>query len=590
MTHRSLPESDQLLAINQAINSCPTYVESLAAWAGTLSGAEHDDAIKETVGVILQMEEVDFAQYQTKLAKSLKIQLSELKRIVKAQRDDSKKKDQEGEDVEFILSGYINGWVVEYAYDPESKTAILCWRDPNGSIGSGDRLIIDGKKYLPMPPSAAIIGGNVLMPSHLGGHKGTKELSAIIESFIRSSYLLDNPIDGKFMSYYVMLSWIYDAFEAVPYLRATGEPGSGKSELMRRVGLVCYRFIAANGASSTSSLFRMIEKYQGTVFLSEMDLKNSDSSADQIKLINLGSMKGNPIIRCEEVIVDGHKEIQEKMFQTYCPKLIDMQREFYDPAVKTRCITFKLQPKETYELVRAGISLQMTADMKNRARAIRNLLLRWRLEHWQPSIEIKPDYYELDVSARLNQVTGALMMIAEDDPELQKEIRQYLREYNREIIQEKSMTIAARAVEALWTIYKNPHYHTDMMVKDPDGREKVLVGNVTKITNLIIHDMNMDDDGSEEEDSGKKKKKDELSPQKMGHRLREDLQLKMSDRTNKGFYVFWDTDHMVALAKRYGIDPEELVETSKKLEAKKPAAAEPEEASQPEILDVETEE
>jgi hypothetical protein len=572
MTHKAMELSEQLMAINQAISNSPTFIEEMAKWAGKQRGADQDDALKEVIALILKMDDLSQSQYLSKIAKSLGMGMGDLKRMVRAAKESAKKKDSEGEEIEFILSGYINGWFVEYTYDPETQKGGLAWRDPNGVIGSGERVVIDGKKYVAMPPSAAITSGGILFPSALGNLRSTKEISAIVETFIRSSYLLDNPVDAKIMAYYVLLTWIYDSFEAVPYLRATGEPGSGKSELMRRIGLVCYRFISANGASSTSSLFRMIEKYQGTVFLGEMDLRQSDASTDVIKLINLGAMKNNPIIRCEEIIVDGKKEITEKMFQTFCPKLIDMQREFYDPAVKTRCLTFKLQPKETYELKNANIPLNITAEMKGRALAIRNLLLRWRLEHWKPSIEINPAFYELDISARLNQVTGALMMIAEDDPELQTEMRHFLREYNREIVQERSMTIPARTVEALWTIYKNPHFHESMMVSDPDGREKMLVGNVTKIANLIIKEMNMEDDG-EDEGSSKKKKREEISSQSMGHRLRQDLQLKMSDRTNKGFYVYWDGEHMTALAKRYGIDPDDLMDLSDKVGTLNPATA-----------------
>lgn len=549
------PEN-QKLGLEEALGRSPTLAEAMADWAGKQSGADRDAALKSAMEVITQMDELSLAQYQSGLAKSMRVTARELLRMVKTVQDLAKKKDEKGEAFEFILSGVVDDWFIEYMYDPETQKPSLAWKDPDGNIGSGTEVKINGKKYVAAPPSGAILSGGILFPSKLGQPKRTKELSAIIEGFIRGAYLLNNPLDAKIMAYYVLLTWLYDAFEAVPYLRATGEPGSGKSELMRRVGLLCYRFISANGASSTSSLFRMIEKYQGTVFLGEMDLRQSDASADIIKLINLGAMRDNPIIRCEEIMVDGKREIQEKMFRTFCPKLIDMQREFYDPAVKTRCLTFKLQPKETYELVNANIPLQITATMRSRALAIRNLLLRWRLDHWQPSIEIDPAFYEMDISSRLNQVTGALMMIAKDDPDLQREMRTFLLEYYREIVQERSMTIPARAVEALWKIYKFPDLRQAMMVEEPDGSLKVLVGNVTKIANQIISEMNMDeDDGS---GSDKKGKKDELNPHKMGKRLREDLQLKIGNRTNKGFYVYWDFQRMVALAKRFGIDPEEI--------------------------------
>ena len=46
---------------------------------------------------------------------------------------------------------------------------------------------------------------------------------------------------------------------------------------MYRIGLLCYRALSANGADSTSTLFRMVQRYKATVLIDELDMKQSDT-------------------------------------------------------------------------------------------------------------------------------------------------------------------------------------------------------------------------------------------------------------------------------------------------------------------------
>jgi hypothetical protein len=304
------------------------------------------------------------------------------------------------------------------------------------------------------------------------------------------------------------------------------------------------------------------------VFIDEADLQQSDTTSDIVKFLNLGAMRNNPIWRLEEVIgQDGRKEFVERMYTTFCPKLIAMRKDFRDDAVGSRSLTFKIQPRETMELIAAKVPLEINNEMRARALALRNLLLRWRLEHWQTEIPVDPSFYDLDISSRLNQVTGPLMAVAQDDPQLQGEMRHFLREYYAELILTKSMTIPARVIEALWKIHKYPDLRKRMVIVDPDGEEKMLVGQVTQIANEIIDQMNSGEDqkaeGTTPDVPDQKRRRDELSPQRIGKMIREELQLRVSGRTNKGFYVFWDEIHMQALAKRFGINPDDIMSVEK---------------------------
>lgn len=560
-TQDNVEPDQQKAIIYGAMQQAPTYVEERCAAAGRAEGAERDEAVKGALLVIARMDDLSLSQYRSKLSKSLGVGLRDLDHMLKTA---TAKKEDLGEPV-YTYGGYFpaTGWLVEYLYDPKFQQASLAWRDDQGNIGSGDSLVMDGQKYLPYPVNETIRSGAVSFPSKLGEEKSLRELITIAEIFIKTHYLLPSDKVARMMAYYVMMTWIYDAFNSLMYLRAMGDAGSGKSEMMRRVGLLCYRMMTANGAGSTSAMFRMVERYKGTVFIDEADLSNSDTASDMVKFINLGAMKGNPILRTVEVTgPNGNKDFEEKAFQTFCPKLIAQRKDFIDDAVGTRCLTFPVQPREQIELRRAGIPNEINNSMREQALAIRNMFLRWRLKNWLPEIEVNPDFYDLQISTRLNQVAGPLLQLAAEDPIQQEEIRKNLRDYYLETILDRSMTISARVIEAIWKImkYDDLRSNKEMVRVDEDGVFWLKTNAVTAIANQLIKEMNggSDDDDDEDDGKGKRRKSKELTSHGIGRLMRKELQLRMSERRRDGFWVMYDETRMEGLSMRYGIKPEEL--------------------------------
>jgi hypothetical protein len=314
--------------------------------------------------------------------------------------------------------------------------------------------------------------------------------------------------------------------------------------------------MTASGASTAATLFRMVETYKGTVFIDEADLHDGgDMSNMIIKFMNQGAMKNNPIQRLTEVITENGKQYEVENYQTYCPKLIAQRRDFKDDAVGSRCITIKLMPKEPIELKRKGIKLQINQEFRERALAIRNLLLRWRLENWTAEIELEDDLMDLEISSRLNQVTMPLKALARDDPELQDEITKFLRDYNQDQTLTRSMTIAARVVEAMWKIIKSPSLREKYVINLADGAgDAMLIGDVAFVANQIMDEMNAVEGEEETEETKKKKKKESLKARYVGSIVRNELQLQVGARRGKGFPVFWDQVKMEILGKRYGVD------------------------------------
>lgn len=551
--------------IREKLSAAETWVEMVCVQAGQMNGAHGEEATRIAMELVARLDDVVIAQYRSTLAKALNMGVRDFQNILKSVRQTAEQRDLktlvEGE----TLGGIINGWLIEYLYNPENDEARLAYRSPEGEIGEKPYVDIDGVRYYPSNPNAFVSQEVVLFPSKLGPMKSTRELVSIIEAYIRSVYLWPDNVWPKLVAYYVLLTWIYDAFNALPYLRAVGEAGSGKSEMMRRVGHICYRMMTASGANTASTFFRSTEMYRGTVFIDEADLHDGgDMANDIIKFLNLGAMKGNPISRTvESKDRNGDRIFIVQPFNTYCPKLIAMRKEFKDDAVATRSLTMNLIPREPIELKEAGVKLTMNNEMRNHAREIRNMCLRWRLTNWEPEIEIDEDDIDLEISSRLNQVTTSLLRLAKGDDDLKIEIRNLLRAYNQDIILGRSMTVFAKVVEAMWKIWLYEDLQQAHTQVDSDGRRYTHPGDVAKIANELIDVENTQDDDEDEQANRRKKR---LTSPGVGRYMKNDLGLVPGGRKSTGIAYYFDENEirLKGLAKRYGVDVDLIVENIEK--------------------------
>ena len=544
---------EQVRRVRAGLTLARTFVEWTCEQAGLADGAQRDGAQHEALKLVAKLEKVQLAQYRTRLAKMLKLTVRDFDNILKSIKDSKERLTGDLEPI-YMFGGCINGWLVEYIYDIESKRAALAWRDEEGVVSSGPEVVIEGRRYLPWPPTNSLENGAIIFPSAVGEKRSIRELVAYIEMYLKKIYILPSDRMARLIAYWVLSTWIYDSFETVVYLRAMGGAGSGKSELMKRIGLLCYRMMTASGAASTSALFRSLERYKGCVFIDEADIQNSDTEADMVKFYNSGAMKGNPIWRTVEVTgPNGQKDWEEQSFQTFCPKLVAMRKEFKDDAIGSRSMTIKLVPREMMELMAAGVPLTINETIRAQALGIRNLLLRWRLDTWQKEISVDPLFYDMSVSARLNQVAGPLLAIAKDDKEQQEDVRQTLREYYAESIITQSMTIGARVLEAMWKIWKYPDLHKDNVKLTAEGQSLIKVGQICTIANAIIDEMNGEKD--DEEDG---KRPQGLKPQRVGGIIRGEFAMQMSQRMRDGFWVYWNEPRMLGLSMKYGIKPEDF--------------------------------
>src|SRR3972149_4124152 len=111
--------------------------------------------------------------------------------------------------------------LVEMVYRPEERRTLFCvFRD--GVWGYQADLVLDGERVVPYSPKNNLLRHEVvLLPSGPEEYGSEEELLAAIQGFIHR-YVDLTPLYETIATYYVLLSWVYDAFNELPYLRVRG--------------------------------------------------------------------------------------------------------------------------------------------------------------------------------------------------------------------------------------------------------------------------------------------------------------------------------------------------------------------------------
>src|SRR5262249_49497887 len=131
----------------------------------------------------------------------------------------------------------------------------------------------------------------VLLPSKPVEFRFKDELLADIRAFLHR-YVDLSPLFEQIAAHYILLTWVHDAFNELPYLRLRGEYGTGKTRGLLAIGSLCYKPFFASGASTTSPIFHTLDAFGGTLILDEADLPYSDAKADLVKILNNGTVRG----------------------------------------------------------------------------------------------------------------------------------------------------------------------------------------------------------------------------------------------------------------------------------------------------------
>jgi len=335
--------------------------------------------------------------------------------------------------------------VVELVYDASKrKTAFAVAQ--GGAISVVESFKTPAGEVL-VPYSAAnnlIRNECVVLPSYPfssgGKHRLLDDLVAYLDRYVDLS-----PGFAQIAAHYVLLSWVYDAFNELPYLRFRGDFGTGKTRALIAIGSVSYKGFFASGASTVSPIFHTLDSFGGTLVLDEADLRFSDKSADIVKILNNGTVKGLPVLRS---VQNRLKEFNPAAFRVFGPKVVSMRGSFSDRALESRFLTEEMGGRA----MRGDIPIQLPNSLKDDALALRNRLLHFRLTNLF-TIASDPDRAIAGIEPRLNQTALSLLSLMDANGP-REELRLRLQRRHAEIV-ERRQTPESRAFAAVAEAMRN---------------------------------------------------------------------------------------------------------------------------------------
>ena len=306
-----------------------------------------------------------------------------------------------------IVSAVLeDGSIVETLASPRDRSvSLICVHGESVEIGQTLQLPELGLIRPYAPDNSLLVHGVVQFPSALTQYESEAILVSAVREFIHR-YADLSPAFEEAATYYVLLSWVYDAFNELPYLRLKGDFGSGKTRCLQTIGSLCYKPMFASGASTVSPLFRIVDAFRGTLVIDESDFRFSDDRAEIVKILNNGNAKGFPVLRSE---VTPAKDFSPKAFDVFGPKIIATRRSFDDRALESRCITEDM----TGLPPRVDIPLSLPDTFHTDAEHLRNQLLSYRVR-WRTKLDTSPRARDPQLEARVAQVFAPLLVVAFD--------------------------------------------------------------------------------------------------------------------------------------------------------------------------------
>ena len=123
-----------------------------------------------------------------------------------------------------------------------------------------------------------------LRPSHPERlHRPLDLIAADVEAYLRDCVWLPRPDDFALLAAYVLATYVYQVFDAMPLLLVTGQKGSGKSEVAQALAdLSCNGVVV--GQASAAGLVRLMHETRGLLVIDDLERVGAGAGAASSEL------------------------------------------------------------------------------------------------------------------------------------------------------------------------------------------------------------------------------------------------------------------------------------------------------------------
>lgn len=337
-----------------------------------------------------------------------------------------------------------DGSIIETIYNPKNSSSVQLAKYKDEKVEYVPEIELSDKVLFPYVGDMSLLWKKVVyLSSEATDYKDENHLYNDIRCFIHK-YVGVSELFEKISAYYVLVSWIYENFNVLPYLRVIGDYGSGKSRYLLTVGSISYKAFFCGGATTAAAIFRVIERFKGTLVVDEADFDRTDISSKITKILNCGYQKGFPIVICE---MNKEKNFEPKAYDVFSPKILATRKDFKDKALESRCLVERIDGKN-----RQDIPLELTSEFNKESQLLRNKLLMFRFRNLgKKRIDIK--LKDNSIEPRLNQIILPIYSVI-NAKDTKNEIKELVRKYNKSIIENRGMQIEADIIEIIYKLYK----------------------------------------------------------------------------------------------------------------------------------------
>jgi hypothetical protein len=352
----------------------------------------------------------------------------------------------DGQDLERELPvpGFVlaDGTVGEMVIGGDAERAFVV--AVNGSVRKAPSYQANGVTY--MPTKDPLAGQVVHFAATASPYDSQLSLFNQTRAFIHR--YVELPADFEDMAtLYVLVTWVYEFAPSIPYLRVIGDWGSGKTRFLQVVGSVCFRPIFASGATTPSPIFRILDKFQGTLVLDEADFKDSSAWVEMVKILNNGYRPGFPVLRAEKE--DG--KWYPHGYQVFGPKLIATRSQFRDEALESRCLTTEMMP-----LTRQEIPRVLPPSFEEEVNHLRSQLLTFRLANL---LKLKGrtfgnELLEPDLQPRLQEILIPLKVMLNGDASMVHSLATFIHRLQERLFVRRRESAAGRVLAAIIELHQ----------------------------------------------------------------------------------------------------------------------------------------
>jgi len=407
-------------------------------------------------------------------------------------------------------------YIAEMVYEPKSGKTRFAIKSKEEPVQYAPHIESEHGQILPLSADNDLLKTHALrLPSRAEEFASKESLIEEIQGFVYQ-YLDVSDRFEKIAPYYILMTWTYDKFNEIPYLRTLGDYGSGKTRFLETIGSICYQPIFAGGSTTVSPIFRMMDKIGGTLILDEADYRFSNKTTDMVKVLNNGYSKGMPLMRTE-----GRGNYSVRSFRVFGPKIIASKEHYNDKALESRFIVEQMGQTK----MREDIPLNLDKSFYTQAQKLRNKLLSWRLENYFSSFDAERVGVGNDLHPRLQQIALPLLQIIDGD-EPREALKDFFTEQHEQLIQDRQNSLAGQVLKAVLQMKAN-------------GYTKLKVKDIAKTCNEI------------------KSSGDNITSRKAGNVLNEKLRLNTKRNTSGGNYgvdVSQHEERIEILKEKYGFE------------------------------------